>query len=152
LQILDTPPEAAFDALTRQAAEQFGVPIALISLVDERRQWFKSRVGLHATGTAREYAFCGHAIQTPGQVMLVPDASRDARFAANPLVTGDPGIRFYAGAPLVTATGHALGTLCVIDRKPRTLTPAQVTQLRALADQVVVHLQARARQAGKTAP
>jgi len=149
LQILDTPPEAAFDALTRLAAERFAVPIALISLVDDRRQWFKSRVGLAATGTAREYAFCGHAIQTPGEVMLVPDATQDARFATNPLVTGDPSIRFYAGAPLVTAAGHALGTLCVIDSKPRTLTPAQVTQLRALADQVVAALEARGRDAGK---
>jgi CheY-like chemotaxis protein len=152
LQILDTPPEAAFDALTRLAASSFDVPIALISLVDDHRQWFKSRVGLQATETAREHAFCGHAIANPGEVMLVPDATQDARFAGNPLVTGDPSIRFYAGAPLVTSTGHALGTLCVIDSKPRTLTPAQVTQLRALADQVVGHLEERGRRAEKMTP
>ena len=144
LQILDTLPDVAFDALTRSAADAFGVPIALISLVDDRRQWFKSRVGLDATETAREHAFCAHAIQTPGAVMQVADATLDARFAGNPLVTGDPGIRFYAGAPLVTAAGHALGTLCVIDNKPRTLTPAQVAQLRALADRVVAQLEDRA--------
>ncbi len=152
LQILDTPPEAAFDALTRLAADRFDVPIALISLVDDHRQWFKSRVGLQATETPREHAFCAHAIAQPGEVMMVPDATQDARFAGNPLVTGDPGIRFYAGAPLVTSTGHALGTLCVIDSRPRTLTPAQVTQLQALADQVVGELEERGRDVGKLAP
>ncbi|WP_332875741.1 PAS domain-containing protein [Massilia sp. S19_KUP03_FR1] len=152
LQILDTKPEGAFDALTRLAAERFDVPIALISLVDDRRQWFKSRLGVDASETAREHAFCAHTIRTPGEVMLVPDATRDARFAANPLVTSEPGIRFYAGAPLVTSAGHALGTLCVIDRKPRTLTPDQVTQLRALADQVVGLIEARGRAAEKMAP
>ena len=150
LQILDTPPEAAFDALTRLAADSFDVPIALISLVDDRRQWFKSRVGLAATHTAREHAFCGHAIAHPGDVMIVTDATQDARFAGNPLVTGEPSIRFYAGAPLVTSTGHALGTLCVIDNKPRTLTPAQVTQLRLLADRVVDQLEARGRLQAQT--
>ena len=152
LQVLDTPPEARFDALTRLAAASFDVPIALISLVDDRRQWFKSRVGLAALETAREHAFCAHAIEAPGEVMVVRDATQDARFAANPLVTGDPSIRFYAGAPLVTAAGHALGTLCVIDRRPRTLTHDQVEQLRALAAKVVDQLEARGRDAGKMTP
>lgn len=141
LQILDTPPEPAFDALTRLAADSFDMPIALISLIDERRQWFKSRVGLEPSETAREHAFCGHAIAHPGEVMMVEDATLDARFAANPLVTQDPNIRFYAGAPLVTSSGHALGTLCVIDSRPRTLSSAQLTQLRALADRVVAELE-----------
>jgi PAS domain S-box-containing protein len=152
LQVLDTPPEAGFDALTRRAADSFDVPIALISLIDDRRQWFKSRVGLDALETPREDAFCFHAIQAPGDVMVVRDATQDARFAANPLVTGDPGIRFYAGAPLVTRAGHALGTLCVIDRRPRTLTHDQVEQLRALAAQVVDQLEARGRDADKMTP
>jgi GAF domain-containing protein len=145
-------PEPAFDALTRLAADSFDVPIALISLIDERRQWFKARIGLDAAETLREDAFCGHAIASPGEVMVVPDASQDARFAANPLVTGDPSIRFYAGAPLVTSAGHALGTLCVIDRRPRTISAAQIEQLRGLAAQVVAQLEARGRQAGKMAP
>jgi PAS domain S-box-containing protein len=152
LQVLDTVPEPAFDALTRLAADSFDVPIALISLIDERRQWFKARIGLDAAETLREDAFCGHAIASPGEVMVVPDASQDARFAANPLVTGDPSIRFYAGAPLVTSAGHALGTLCVIDRRPRTISAAQIEQLRGLAAQVVAQLEARGRQAGKMAP
>jgi nitrogen-specific signal transduction histidine kinase/CheY-like chemotaxis protein len=149
LQVLDTPAEPTFDALTRLAADSFDVPIALISLVDESRQWFKSRVGLAAAETAREDAFCGHAIATPQDVMVVPDASVDARFSANPLVTGDPSIRFYAGAPLVTSAGHALGTLCVIDRRPRTMSAEQVAQLRSLAAQVVDQLEARGRAAEK---
>ena len=152
LQILDTQSDEDFDALTRAAAASLDMPIALISLVDDRRQWFKSRVGLDATETAREHAFCAHAIVAPDAVMQVADATQDARFANNPLVTGDPSIRFYAGAPLVTAAGHALGTLCVIDRKPRTLTPDQIEQLRALAARVVVQLEARGREAGKLTP
>jgi PAS domain S-box-containing protein len=152
LQVLDTAPEPAFDALTRLAAASFDVPIALISLIDERRQWFKARVGLDKAETAREDAFCSHAIEAPGEVMVVSDAREDARFAANPLVTGDPSIRFYAGAPLVTAAGHALGTLCVIDRRPRTVSAAQVEQLRALATQVVSELEARGRGVGKLTP
>jgi len=152
LQVLDTPPEAQFDALARAAAASFDVPIALISLIDDRRQWFKARVGLEAAETAREHAFCSHAIQVPGEVMVVPDATRDARFAANPLVTGDPNIRFYAGAPLVTEDGHALGTLCVIDRRPRTFTPEHMAQLRALAAEVVTQLEQRGRDARTLLP
>jgi CheY-like chemotaxis protein len=152
LQILDTPPEETFDELTRAAATAMGVPIAMISLIDDRRQWFKSKIGVEATETTRETAFCAHAIRTPDEVMQVPDATQDPRFASNPYVTGDPHIRFYAGAPLVTAAGHALGTLCVIDSKPRTLSAGEVAQLRTLAAQVVMHIEGRGRDAGKMVP
>ena len=133
--ILDTAPEDAFDDLTRLAAHICGVPISAVSLVDEDRQWFKSIVGLPTKETPREMAFCAHTILQPG-LMVVPDAQNDARFADNPLVTGDPHIRFYAGFPLITPDGHALGSLCVIDRTPRHLTPDQEAALRILARQV----------------
>lgn len=140
-RVLDTVGAQAFDDLTRLAAELCGTPIALISLVDGERQWFKSRVGLQVTQTPREHAFCAHAILRPEEVMLVPDATSDPRFAGNPLVTGAPGIRFYAGAPLVTPGGHALGTLCVIDNTPRALPAAKVETLAALARLVVAQLE-----------
>lgn len=139
--VLDTLEEQAFDDLTRLAAELCGTPIALISLVDDERQWFKSRVGLQATQTPREHAFCAHAILRPEEVLLVPDATSDPRFADNPLVTDAPGIRFYAGAPLVTPGGHALGTLCVIDKTPRALPSAKVETLAGLARLVVAQLE-----------
>jgi diguanylate cyclase (GGDEF)-like protein len=118
LRILDTAPEERFDRLTRLAKRLFGVPIALVSLVDEDRQWFKSVQGLEATQTPRAISFCGHAI-LEDELLLVPDASRDARFADNPLVVGAPEIRFYAGCPLKVPDGSRLGTLCLIDTDPR---------------------------------
>ncbi|MDD2858387.1 MAG: GAF domain-containing protein, partial [Candidatus Nanopelagicales bacterium] len=137
LGILDTPPEERFDRLTRMARDVFDVPIALVSLVDDTRQWFKSSQGLAASETSREVSFCGHAI-LDDDVMVVPDARVDPRFADNPLVTGDPTIRFYAGAPLSTAGGQQVGTLCIIDSRPREWSPEQSRRLRELAD-VVQH-------------
>ena len=120
--VLDTPPEALFDDLTELAARICEAPIALISLVDEDRQWFKARVGTSLTESSRDISFCSHAIGQPG-LFIVPDATQDARFANSPLVTSDPKIRFYAGAPLISPDGYALGTLCVIDKVPRELRP-----------------------------
>ena len=142
-RVLDTAPELRFDDLTRLAAMVCEVPIAAISLIDDERQWFKSRIGLDATETPRDVAFCAHAILAPDTVMVVPDATRDPRFAANPLVLGGPRIRFYAGAPLVNDEGAAVGTLCVIDRTSRTLSEPQREALAALARQAVAQLELR---------
>ena len=132
LNILDTDPEERFDRLTRLARRLFDVPIALVSLIDQDRQWFKSHAGLDARETPRDISFCGHAI-LGDDVFLVSDASRDPRFLDNPLVTGEPNIRFYAGCPLVVGNGHKLGTLCIIDSRPRKLTPADIELLQDLA-------------------
>jgi PAS domain S-box-containing protein len=137
LRILDTPPEPRFDRLTNLAASLFGVPTALITLIDDERQWFKSRLGLDLCETHREDAFCNRAIQMPpGSVLVVPDATKDARFVDNPYVVGPDGIRFYAGAVLTSASGHNLGTLCLIDVKPRTFGQAEQDRLCELADMV----------------
>ncbi len=141
-EVLDTPPEQAFDDLTMLASHILDVPIAVVSLVDEARQWFKSSVGIDVKETPREHAFCAHAI-LGNEVMVVGDALRDERFHDNPLVTSPPGFRFYAGAPLLTEDGFALGTLCLVDRKPRMLTPDQLELLRALARLVVSRLEER---------
>lgn len=141
-RILDTDPEQAFDDLTLLAAQICETPIALITLLDEKRQWFKSRLGTGATETARSIAFCAHTIQQD-DLFVVPDALADARFRENPLVVGEPGVRFYMGAPLITHDGHALGSLCVFDRVPRTLTREQQAALDALRRQTVAQLELR---------
>jgi GAF domain-containing protein len=142
LLILDTPPEERFDRLTAFAADELEVPMALISLVDQDRQWFKARVGLEACETGRDISFCGHAILAP-EPMVVEDTLQDARFVDNPLVTGGPSLRFYAGAPLVLPNGKAIGTFCVLDTQPRTLSRVELSILRSLRDLALAELMAR---------
>lgn len=139
LLLLDTPPEQRFDTIVEFAASEFDVPICLITLLDHDRQWFKARVGLDACSTARDISFCGHAI-LQSDVMVIADAALDARFADNPLVTSDPNIRFYAGAPLILPSGMAVGTLCIIDTAPRTLDAVELSILASLRDLLVMEL------------
>ena len=141
--ILDSLPEPEYDNLTRIASSICGKPIALISLVDRERQWFKSRQGLTVNQTDREVSFCAHAIHQENEVMIVPDARLDKRFEDNPLTIGDPHVVFYAGAPITTPAGLPLGTLCVIDHKPGKLTPSQEESLRDLAKQVMILMELR---------
>jgi len=141
-EILDTVPEEVFDDLTELAARICEAPIALISLIDEDRQWFKAKVGVTVKETSRDISFCAHAIKQQG-LFIIPDATQDLRFANNPLVTSDPKIRFYAGAPLITPDGYALGTLCVIDKVPRELRSEQQQALRVLARHVMMQLELR---------
>ena len=141
--LLDSLPEQAYDDITLLASHICETPMAMVTLVDENRQWFKSKVGLPLSETPREYAFCAHAILEPNELFVVPDAKLDTRFADNPFVSSDPRIRFYAGVPLVTPEGHALGSLCVIDQKPRQLTDTQLRALQALSRQVMAQIALR---------
>ena len=141
-KILDSDPEQAFDDLTILASQICETPVALITLIDSDRQWFKSKVGVSVNETPREVSFCTTAIRQ-SDLFVVPDASKDPRFSLNPFVVSDPRIRFYAGSPFTSPDGHALGTLCVVDMVPRQLTASQENALRALSRQVQAQLELR---------
>ncbi|WP_061933176.1 GAF domain-containing protein [Aureimonas sp. AU22] len=143
-EILDTAPEPGFDAIVREASRTCAAPVALVTLVDRERQWFKARHGLEQTETVLDQSVCAHALGSR-ELLVIPDLSLDPRTAANPLVTGGSHLRFYAGAPLVAPNGHVLGTLCVVDDVPRPagLSPEQADRLRALAGEVMGELERR---------
>ena len=143
LQIVDTPDEQAYDDITSLAATTCGAPIALISLTDNHRQWFKSRVGIQLRETPRENSFCASAIHSADEIFIIEDASKDVRFANHVYVVANPYIRFYAAVPLLTTDGYAIGTICVIDTVARTLNQSQLENLRFLAQQVMVMLESR---------
>lgn len=145
-RVVDSLPEAAYRDIVSLASLLCDTPIAVVSLVDRERQWFKASHGLASTGTRRDEAFCSHAIEAPTQLMEVPDARNDSRFTTNPLVTGEMSLRFYAGMPLVTEEGAAIGTVCVLDSKPRQLDAAQRNGLQALARLTMTLLDARLQQ------
>ena len=142
-RILDSLPEAAYQDLVKIAAGICGTPMGLVTLIDEDRQWFKAKIGVDGDSTSRDVSFCAHAINDPEHLFVVNDARLDPRFADNPMVTGAPNVRFYAGAPLVTPAGNALGALCVVDREPRTLEPFQVEAMQCLSRQVVALMELR---------
>lgn len=141
-EILDTDPEESFNDLTRLAAYICDTPIALITLVDAHRQWFKARVGIGEKETSRDISFCAHAILQDGP-FIVPDVTDDERFKDNPFVTADPRIRFYAGSPLMSPEGFKIGTLCVVDKRPKELSPKQIAALKILGNQVITQLDLR---------
>jgi GAF domain-containing protein len=139
LLILDTPPEERFNKIVQFAIDEFDVPIALVSLIDSKRQWFKAQIGLAVCETSRDISFCGHAIMQ-SDILLVPDTALDPRFADNPLVTGSPWVRFYAGAPLIAAPGIAIGTLCILDTRARQPDRIELAMLATLRDLVMLEL------------
>lgn len=142
LLILDTPPEERFDRLAAFAAQEFDVPVSLVSLVDETRQWFKARIGLASCETSREVSFCAYTILS-AEPLVIEDTLKDERFADNPLVTGAPFLRFYAGAPLILPSGECVGSFCVCDTQPRTLDTIELSILSSLRDLAVAELVAR---------
>ena len=144
-RVVDTLDDQAYDDLTRLAAEACQAPIALITILDHDRNWFKSRIGLQATQAPRESAFCEHLVLTSGESLVVRDALADPRFSCHPMVVGDPHIRFYAGAPLVSTSGHILGAICALDTEPRELSAEQMETLQFLATQVMKTLEERRR-------
>lgn len=144
-QIVDTFEEQAYDDLARLAASTFNTPIALITFLDNDRNWFKSRVGLSQTEVQRSLSLCNHLLFEPESLLVIPDASIDPRFQKNPLVAGETGIRFYAGAPLLSSAGHVLGAICAIDTVPRQADPDKLEMLQFLAQQVIELLEQRRR-------
>ncbi len=141
--ILDSLPEADYDNITRMASEICGTSVALISFIDDKRQWFKSSHGIDVKETPRDFAFCTHAILNPNEILIVPDSRKDERFAENPLVTGDPHVIFYAGVPLINRDGFALGSLCVVDTETKVLNENQISALKVLARHVIAIVELR---------